>query len=89
MQIVDAYWKMPVEITMQSGLRRKFSHAYDALDFLEAEWPTRRGPAYHRAKLWCARALELSHVASLARRAFIRAAQEAGMMAVRPQAKAS
>lgn len=76
----DAYWRHPVEIVMHSGLQRMFRHPYDALDFLQAEWPTRKGKAYRRALLWCAEALKMQDVAGLARRAFITAAREAGLL---------
>lgn len=74
------YWKTPVEIVLQSGLVRSFKHPYDALDFLEYEWPTRRGAARRQAIVWCLRALEAAHVGNLARRAFMRAAHEAGLL---------
>lgn len=76
---IERYWQQPVQIVMPSGLSRSFRDPYDALDFLEYEWPTRRCEARHRAILWCARALEAGQLGGLARRAFLRAAREAGM----------
>ncbi|SMC98687.1 DUF982 domain-containing protein [Rhizobium sp. RU36D] len=75
----ERFWHQPVHIVMPSGLSRSFKHPYDALDFLEYEWPTRRCEARHRAMMWCARALEAGQLTGLARRAFMRAAQAAGM----------
>lgn len=75
----DTYWKKPVHLVLQSGLARSFRHPYDALDFLEYEWPTRRGAARRQAIVWCLRAIEAAHVGELARRAFMKAAHEAGL----------
>lgn len=80
------YWKKPVHVVLQSGLARTFRHPYDALDFLEHEWPTRRGAARRQAILWCMRALEAAHVGDLARRAFMKAAHEAGLLLSGPAA---
>lgn len=75
----DFTWTVPVELDLPCGLTRRFLNAYDALDFLDAEWPTRRGPAYQRAIHLCRHALRGGRAADLARPAFIAAAQEAGM----------
>ncbi len=75
----DFTWTEPVELELPCGLTRRFLNAYDALDFLDAEWPTRRGPAYERAMRLCRNALRGSRATELARSAFIAAADEAGM----------
>ncbi|PYB72550.1 MULTISPECIES: DUF982 domain-containing protein [Rhizobium] len=75
----DFTWNRPVELELPCGLTRRFQNAYDALDFLDAEWPTRRGPAYEQAIRLCRNALRDLHAAELARAAFIAAAEEAGM----------
>lgn len=75
----DFSWKLPVDVTLTSGLRRRFTNAYDALDFLAEEWPTRRGIAYNRAIRLCRIALRSDRAAELARIAFVAAALEAGM----------
>ncbi len=72
-------WNRPVELELTCGLTRRFQDAYDALDFLDAEWPTRRGPAYDRAIRLCRNALRGGPAAELARAAFIAAAEDAGM----------
>ncbi|WP_159949867.1 DUF982 domain-containing protein [Rhizobium sp. 18065] len=72
-------WTVPVELDLHCGLTRRFCNVYDALDFLEAEWPTRRGIAYQRAVLLCRNALRSPRASELARAAFIAAADEAGM----------
>lgn len=75
----DFTWTVPVELELPCGLTRRFLNAYDALDFLDAEWPTRRGSAYERALRLCRNALRGPRAADLARSAFIAAADEAGM----------
>ena len=75
----DFTWNIPVELELPCGLTRRFLNAYDALDFLEAEWPTRRGIAYQRAVLLCRNALRSPRASELARAAFIAAADETGM----------
>ena len=75
----DFTWNRPVELELPCGLTRRFQNAYDALDFLDAEWPTRRGSAYERAIRLCRHALCGVPAAELARAAFLAAAEEAGM----------
>ncbi|SSC71684.1 unnamed protein product [Ciceribacter sp. T2.26MG-112.2] len=77
----NSTWTDPVELTLQSGLERTFREPYDALYFLEEEWPTRSGVAYERAKRWCRLAIETDEAADVARKAFIAAARQAGMLA--------
>ncbi|TGU11718.1 DUF982 domain-containing protein, partial [bacterium M00.F.Ca.ET.156.01.1.1] len=52
---------------------------YDALDFLENEWPLRRGERYKRAVQKCRAALSRLEAAEVAREAFISACLEASM----------
>lgn len=75
----DFTWTRPVELELPCGLTRRFLNAYDALDFLDAEWPTRRGIAYERAIRLCRNALRGSRSLELARSAFLAAAAEAGI----------
>ena len=79
-------WTKPVELTLPSGLTRRFCNAYDALDFLDAEWPTRRGAAYERAIRLCRNALRSDKAAELSRIGFIAAALEAGLEQAGPDA---
>ncbi|MCV3738219.1 DUF982 domain-containing protein [Rhizobium sp. TRM96647] len=72
-------WTDPVRVHLQSGLTRTFSCIYDALDFLENEWPTRDGVLYERAIRQCREALGRSLPAPVAREAFAFACLEAGM----------
>ncbi|KPF46134.1 DUF982 domain-containing protein [Rhizobium sp. AAP43] len=75
----DFTWTVPVELQLPCGLTRRFLNAYDALDFLDAEWPTRRGDAYARAIRLCRIALRSPSATELARAAFIAAGEETGM----------
>lgn len=75
----DFTWAVPVELELHSGLTRRFCNAYDALDFLDAEWPTRKGVAYDRAIRLCKNALRSTRAAELARAGLLAAAEEAGI----------
>lgn len=77
----NSTWADPVELNLQSGLKRKFREPYDALYFLEEEWPTRSGVAYERARRWCRLAIETDEAGAVARKAFIAAARHAGILA--------
>ncbi|MBW8284681.1 MAG: DUF982 domain-containing protein [Rhizobium sp.] len=77
----NSTWTDPVELKLQSGLKRTFREPYDALYFLEEEWPTRSGVAFERAKRWCRLAIETDEAVFVARKAFIAAARQAGMLA--------
>jgi len=63
-------------------LERTFTGIYDALDFLENEWPLRHGERHDRAVKTCRRALNGIVPAIVAREAFVAAYLEAGMPAV-------
>jgi hypothetical protein len=79
MPLNDVPWTRPVRIRLQCGLERTFSGAYDALDFLENEWPFRHGQRHDRAVKVCRGALNGSIAAVVARDAFAAACLEAGM----------
>ncbi|MDX3929000.1 MAG: DUF982 domain-containing protein [Shinella sp.] len=81
MHIPDLPWSIPVSVRLQCGLERTFSTVYEALDFLESEWPLRKGQKYERAVLTCRRALNRLTPGAVAREAFIAACLEAGMPA--------
>lgn len=75
----DVLFRAPVRVRLQCGLERTFLSVYDALDFLEAEWPLRRGERYRRAVNRCRAALIWSASSDVAREAFVAACLEAGM----------
>lgn len=75
----DAYFYVPVRVRMQCGLERTFLSVHDALDYLEHEWPLRRGDRYKRAVRKCRGALSRIEPLEVAREAFIAACLEAGM----------
>lgn len=79
MTIIDIPWHQPVSIQLQNGSTRFFRGAYDALDFLENEWPVRRGAHYQNALRLCRAALSRSAPAEVAREAFLAASLEASM----------
>ncbi|CDI11293.1 MULTISPECIES: DUF982 domain-containing protein [Agrobacterium] len=75
----EVLFRAPVRVRMQCGLERSFLSVYDALDFLENEWPLRRGERYKRAVQKCRAALSRLEAAEVAREAFISACLEASM----------
>jgi hypothetical protein len=66
-------------VRLSNGLERTFTSVYEAVDFLENEWPLRTGERYERALRTCRRALNRMTPAAVAREAFIGACLEAGM----------
>lgn len=78
----DVLWIRPLKVTLRSGLARTFVSVYEALDFLENEWPLKHGERRDRAISSCKRALNRMTPAAVAREAFIAACQEAGMAVV-------
>ncbi|WP_429809435.1 DUF982 domain-containing protein [Ensifer sp. B1-9] len=79
MRLPEIPWAVPLSVRLQSGSNRIFASVYDALDFLEHEWPIRHGQGYERAVITCRCALNRSVPATVARDAFIGACLEAGM----------
>ncbi|MBD9639027.1 DUF982 domain-containing protein [Ensifer sp. ENS07] len=81
MRLPEIPWTVPLSVRLQSGTNRIFASVYDALDFLEHEWPIRHGQDYERAIMTCLGALNQSVPPAVAREAFIGACLEAGMAA--------
>ncbi len=77
MPLNDVLWTQPVRIRLQCGLERTFAGAYDALDFLENEWPLRHGERHQRAVKTCRGLLNGSIPSIVAREAFVAACLEA------------
>ncbi len=75
----DVLFRAPVRVRLQCGLEKTFSSVYDALDFLEYEWPLRRGERYKTAVNRCRAALTWMVSPEVAHEAFISACLEAGM----------
>ncbi|WP_199628561.1 DUF982 domain-containing protein [Rhizobium sp. OAE497] len=89
MPLLDVRWDRPVRIRLQCGLEHTFTSIYDALDFLEYEWPTRHGQRYDQAVKRCRRALSGVIPAAIAREGFVAACLEAGLPLIptsRPEA---
>jgi hypothetical protein len=79
MSVRDVPWMPPVQVRLQNGLQRTFTSVYEALDFLESEWPLKRGERHDRAVSLCNRALKTMTPPAMAREEFIAACLEAGM----------
>lgn len=79
MKIIDIPWNQSITVTLQNGTERRFCGAFDALDFLENEWPIRRGKHYQNAINLCRAALNRSVSPEVAREAFIAACYEAAL----------
>ncbi|MQX40877.1 DUF982 domain-containing protein [Sinorhizobium meliloti] len=73
-----ALWQVPLSITLQNGMPRRFCGPYEALDFLENEWPN-HGKWYHRATRDCRAALSGILSAEVARDSFVAACGEASL----------
>jgi len=71
----------PVFVTTgTSGQAVAVSSSLQALERLLSRWPTREGVMYQHARHACALAIEGSLHSSVARKAFARAAREAGIL---------
>jgi hypothetical protein len=79
MLLSEIPWTVPLTVRLSNGLTRTFTSVYEALDFLENEWPLRKGERYERAVRTCRRALNRMTPAAVARETFISACLEAGM----------
>ncbi|MDR6759496.1 hypothetical protein J2Y48_004812 [Mycoplana sp. BE70] len=79
MRTPDLTWSVPLNVRLQNGIHHIFSGPYEALDFLENEWPLRRGQKYERALRLCRGALNLATPLAVAREAFVAACLEAGL----------
>lgn len=74
-------WSVPLVVQLQNGTEHIFQGPYDALDFLENEWPLRHGQKYNNAILSCRGALNRMTPLAIAREDFVAACLEAGMPA--------
>ncbi|KQW67385.1 DUF982 domain-containing protein [Ensifer sp. Root127] len=81
MFIAEMPWSVPLLVKFQNGTHHVFSSVYEALDFLENEWPLSRGQRYERAVRTCRGALQRATPVAVAREAFIAACLEAGLPA--------
>jgi hypothetical protein len=79
MTTIDIPWHQPITVKLQNGVERRFTGAYDALDFLENEWPVRRGWHYDNAIRLCRAALARSMSTEVAKEAFVSACLEAAL----------
>ena len=79
MRTLDLPWSVPLTVRLQNGLQHIFAGPREALDFLENEWPQRRGQKYEQAVRLCQRALHRCAPLAIAREAFIAACLETGL----------
>lgn len=73
------FWDHPLKVTLRAGMDRTFRSVDDALDFLENEWPQKRGECYQQAVLSCRQGLNGLAPVEGVRTAFIAACLETGM----------
>ncbi|MEY9165830.1 hypothetical protein ABIE78_003949 [Sinorhizobium fredii] len=69
-------WGIALSVTLQNGMKRQFCGPYDALDFLENEWPM-HGGQQARAVRACRAALHHPQYSDWAKNSFIAACIEA------------
>ncbi|MGK9202847.1 DUF982 domain-containing protein [Sinorhizobium meliloti] len=74
----EILWRVPLSVTLQNGMSRRFTGPYEALDFLEYEWPC-HGKRYHRAVRDCRAALSGILSTEVARASFTTACAEASL----------
>lgn len=74
----ETLWRVPLSVTLQNGMLRLFRGPYDAVDFLEHEWPS-HGKWHHRAVRDCRAALSGIVAAEIARASFAAACAEASL----------
>ncbi|MGF6175065.1 DUF982 domain-containing protein [Ensifer sp. 4252] len=84
MFIAEMPWSVPLTVRFHNGTSHIFSSVFDALDFLENEWPLRRGQRYERAVKTCRGALHRTTPVAVAREAFIAACLEADLPVAGP-----
>ncbi|MGN7734458.1 DUF982 domain-containing protein [Rhizobiales bacterium] len=74
----EAPWRIPLWVMLQNGMPRRFCGPYDALDFLENEWPS-HGVQQARAIEACRAALRHSEYTNSAKNSFVAACIEASL----------
>ncbi|HEY0122204.1 MAG TPA: DUF982 domain-containing protein [Rhizobium sp.] len=79
MNIPEMPFSAHVDVILPNGLQHSFHSVYDALDFLENEWPLKHGTYHERAISRCRGALQELVSVDTAREAFVDACLEAGM----------
>ncbi len=77
----EVRWSEPVWVKVGYGVPEAVRGPSQALSYLTFRWPAVRGQAFESAGLRCKLALRKDVECDVAREAFIRAAQEAQMMA--------
>ncbi|MBD9371793.1 DUF982 domain-containing protein [Rhizobium sp. ARZ01] len=79
MLVPDLPWSVPLIVRLQNGMQHIFAGPFEALDFLENEWPLRRSQKRERAVRLCRAALNRRTPLAVARESFVSACLEAGL----------
>jgi hypothetical protein len=77
----DVRWREPVWVKVGYGVPEAIRGPSKALSYLTFRWPSLRGDPFHQAMRQCKLALRKEVECDVARAAFVRAAQEAEMIA--------
>ncbi|MEP6567110.1 MAG: DUF982 domain-containing protein [Mesorhizobium sp.] len=75
----DAFFKIPVTVELPNGEIRTLSSVSEAAVFMMEKWPEEHGPRYRDALQACTGSLATADDVENARRAFLAAANEAGL----------
>lgn len=73
-------WKNPVHVRVADSFRERIYGPDDALECLNHQWPSGKGPYYYEAKRSCIAALCKRASAEVARDMFVDAARETGIL---------
>lgn len=87
MLLVSVRWTTPVLVTFANGAVRQFDCVHDALDCLQHEWPSPRGKRHQKAVDVLGAALARLAPVEEARKAFVSACVESGILVQQPARK--
>ncbi len=76
----DKRFSEPVRLVIEPTGSRQINSAWEAVECLHSSWPSKRGRAYRSALRSCLDVLDGLRPVPTARRAFARAAKEAGVL---------
>ncbi|MCD2173141.1 DUF982 domain-containing protein [Rhizobium sp. C4] len=89
MMLVSVRWTTPVMVTFGNGADRQFDCVHDALDCLQHEWPSPRGKRHAKAVEVLGGALARLVPVEDARKAFVSACVESGILVPQVDRKVS
>nr|WP_311043603.1 DUF982 domain-containing protein [Rhizobium lentis] len=73
-------WDKPIELMIDSDHFRSVGNSRDAIAYLMSSWPTKGGKSFSAARRACLGAIDGKVDSATAKLAFIRAAEEAGIL---------